>query len=74
MLGPKKLQEIRQELRQALKSDDSALEAWLEERLAELRSTQAGEPKVVEDLLWVQRMLSKKVEGRRKQRSIQRKS
>ena len=69
MLGPKKLNEIRQELRQALKSDNKALQIWLEERLVELQSTQSSEAKVVEDLQWVQQMLSKKVATPRKRKS-----
>jgi hypothetical protein len=66
MLGPKKLKEIKQELRAVLGQDDQRLRSWLEERFSRLKPS---ESKTAEDLLWVQQMLSKQLATPRQRRS-----
>ena len=60
MIGPKKLSEIKRELRQAL-GHDPALAAWLDQQ-ASRAPPQAGRVSTVEeDLLWVRELLRQPV-------------
>lgn len=61
MLGPKKLSEIRDELRQALGMSDQDLRTWLDQQIAERPLKAAGRSKVLEDLLWVRDLLQSTV-------------
>jgi hypothetical protein len=57
MLGPKKLSEIKQELRQLLATKDSTLESWLQQQLVNLQPQPPRDAKLLEDLLWVRDLL-----------------
>ena len=61
MMGTKKLAEIKQELGQMFGSADKDFQAWLEQTIAAQRRKSAEDLKVVEDLLWVQKILREAV-------------
>ena len=63
MLGTKKLSEIKKELRLVLQKTDEDFQSWLDQKILEHRkSTQ--DAKVLEDLLWVQKILAESVTGK----------
>lgn len=62
MIGPKKLSEIKRELRQAL-GNDQALAAWLDQQVSRSTSEAARGSSVEEDLLWVRDLLREAVVG-----------
>jgi hypothetical protein len=55
MIGPKKLAEINRELRRTLRKSKRELEPWLDEQLS--KSARANSRSVLEDLLWVRKLL-----------------
>jgi hypothetical protein len=57
MIGPKKLGEIKPELRQHLGKRPKDLGAWLDRQIAKLQPKSVRHPRVAEDLLWVRKML-----------------
>ena len=60
MLGTKKLSEINKELRQALKKTDADFQSWMDQKIVDHRQT-TQDSKVLEDLLWVQKVLREAV-------------
>ena len=62
MIGPKKLSEIKRELRQAL-GNDPAVAAWLDQQAAHSLPKKGRVSTVEEDLLWVRDLLHEAVVG-----------
>ena len=60
MIGPKKLSEIKSELRQAL-SNDPAVAAWLDQQASHSLPKNERVSTVEEDLLWVRDLLHEAV-------------
>ena len=60
MIGPKKLSEIKRELRQAL-GNDQELAAWLDRQISQPSPKNRGIPAVEKDLLWVRELLREAV-------------
>lgn len=57
MMGPKKLSEIKRDLRQQLAKGKRGLRIWLDRQIELLQTDNAHDPKVAEDLLWVRKSL-----------------
>ncbi len=62
MIGPKKLSEIKRELRQAL-SNAPAVAAWLDQQASHSLPKKGRVSTVEEDLLWVRDLLQEPVVG-----------
>ena len=56
MMGPKKLSEIKRELRQSLSKRVRELGPWLDRQIAGLEA-KSLQQEVTEDLLWVRKIL-----------------
>ncbi|MCI0381385.1 MAG: hypothetical protein L0215_27690 [Gemmataceae bacterium] len=71
----KKLSEIDNELRAAIRAKKGKIKSWLDGKLAKLSPDEKRDPRVVEDLLWIRdelRALSdgKKSKPKKKSRRI----
>jgi hypothetical protein len=60
MIGPKKLSDIKRELRQAL-GNDQELAAWLDRQISQPSPKKRGIPDVEKDWLWVRELLREAV-------------
>ncbi|MFO0970451.1 MAG: hypothetical protein U0793_33310 [Gemmataceae bacterium] len=68
MIGPKKLSEIKRELARALRKNKAELDLWVREQIATEPAGKA-DPKVLEDLLWVQKILQNDLSKKGRRRS-----
>jgi hypothetical protein len=57
MMGLKKLGELKRELRQVLGKAPNNLGAWLDRQAVRLERNCTHDPRVMEDLVWVRKML-----------------
>ena len=66
MIGTKTLREIREELARALADKDHAVESWLDEQFAKLTKKERADPKLHEELTWIQAALADAVERKKR--------
>jgi hypothetical protein len=67
MFTLRKLNEIKCELSKILAKDEKELTAWLQREKSALKPGSRGNPRLVEDLVWLEEMLREAVKDKKSQ-------